>query len=317
MLWLTPDARNLQSLSYEYTGVEPEAARFGAGGTWHFHAMPNGATFIDRWLIRLPTLVPDNTAMRGQTVAIRSGRGVDAAVSGRQPLPMKVAQSSEQGGMVLRAQWSDSVSWAFELPTVSGVVREVGTHRPLTGVSVAFRGTSIGGITDSAGVFILPGVLEGHYLLSAADTVVVSRARARIVTTPIVVRAAANVPLVVELPPRLNGDERGCPGGQIPAQSAALFGRLDPAPGLTQDLAVQATWQSTDSKVMLGGSASALRDERTVEVDQDGHFVICGLPRTYVHLSLRANGRVLSDSTITIPKLSEVVDVVLSARPRP
>ncbi len=56
VIWIDDAIRELRSFDFLYTELEPAAMRAEAGGHMVFATAPNGVSFIERWIMRLPVL---------------------------------------------------------------------------------------------------------------------------------------------------------------------------------------------------------------------------------------------------------------------
>jgi hypothetical protein len=59
VIWIDRVTPKLRTLEFRYTGLEPAATESGSGGHIEFRTMQNGVAFIERWHLRLASLVAD------------------------------------------------------------------------------------------------------------------------------------------------------------------------------------------------------------------------------------------------------------------
>lgn len=162
VLWITRQNPELVQLEFKYTGVLPEAARAGNGGTMRFRTMANGVVFIESWSITIPYVQEVR-----QSSSINIGKPM-----------LDVRQVSETGGYVVDATWPDGEHWHQPMGAIRGDVREVGTNFPINSASVSVTGTA-SAETDSAGSFLFQPLPPGRYQVKLVDTALSTLARPR------------------------------------------------------------------------------------------------------------------------------------------
>lgn len=143
-LWLDRKSAELRSIEYRYVNIlsEQEAvARGGAG----FVRMANGAWTISRWDIRMP-LVEQIVNLRGQA-------------------ELRVSAVLVAGGELALARQGSDTLWARPPVSLSGVVIDSTTGRPVSGARVSLAGTELRDSTDDRGRFSIARVLLGEYTL--------------------------------------------------------------------------------------------------------------------------------------------------------
>jgi hypothetical protein len=143
--WIDTASRSLVDVTWRYTGVSTQFARYDPGGHVWFRAMPNGSTVIDRWFIRLPQAVAPST----------DHTGFGASRSTRPP------EIHQQGGELADAHWPDGQAWHASLGALAGTVTRGGLPAP--GQHVQLLDTPYTAETDSAGHFRIQNLVPGPY----------------------------------------------------------------------------------------------------------------------------------------------------------
>jgi carboxypeptidase family protein len=163
VIWIGSVSPALRSLQFRYTGLEPAAMRSGAGGEVVFREVANGAVFVERWTLRLPTLTRRQIgASPPQPVA--PGRDRSSRTD------LRVLAMKEVGGRVTDARWVDGVTW-HELPSgISGIVAREGSDAPIAGAQISLGAIFEATESDAHGQFVLAPVIPGRYALTVIDT---------------------------------------------------------------------------------------------------------------------------------------------------
>lgn len=255
-LWLEGSAPALHSLDFTYTDPDDALKRVSAGGTLAFQSMPNGVTFIKDWVLSLPVI--DSSSRAGTIREYRVG------VFGQRRLPL---QTSEAGGLVLRATWPDGSMWKTSLGPFSGAVVEQQSTTAMPDIRVMFEATPDTLVSDSAGHVRLFPMLPGRYRAVAVDTSLAAYIDAR-VTQQDVVQRAGGTSVVFELPSLTDLVKTICEGLKVPLASATLLGRIRDGQqhpiALPRNVSIAASWK--------GGA-------RAVMLDAQGRFAVCGVPQ--------------------------------------
>ena len=153
VLWIDRTTPALQSVTFQYTGIEIDAIRRGAGGWMTFRTMPNVVVFVDRWNIRTITFT---RPIAGPSAARLAGRGGIAS------------SIHEGGGEVAHAEWPGGVTYDTSLGSVRGRVLSADRSNGVANALVWLEGTDYAMVTDSAGSFVTDGRLPGPYDVAAA-----------------------------------------------------------------------------------------------------------------------------------------------------
>ena len=279
-LWLSPQATELLDLEFQYTGVDPEATRAGAGGAMRFRTMPNGVVFIDSWSILIPTMTEIRQRGAGGSP---TARGV-------------VNDLVETGGYVLAASWNDGTKWSEPLGGIRGTVRaKSGTD--VDGVLVAAPGASTA--TNNLGAYSLP-LPPGRYRVGLIDSAFAGYAEPREQTREIVVTRSDAVTVDFEIPSResilgdLCRDHRGSGAsvllGLIEDRSAALPGKLR----------VRSAWVSSRSRSNEVELDRLAQSSNVSPVTSSGRFYVCGVPASssWISLRLELDGTTVADTAL-------------------
>ena len=128
VIWMDAASPQLRTLDFIYTSLEPAAMSARAGGHIEFRTMPNGVAFIERWVLRLPSLELIDTRLPGSATVARSARGTPRS----QRADTRVNQIGETGGIVISAIWDDGTEWNDTPSIVAGFVKGRRTTTPVT-----------------------------------------------------------------------------------------------------------------------------------------------------------------------------------------
>lgn len=151
-LWIDTVARRLQQIQFEYVGFDKKLTTLHLGGDIRFREAGNGLVFVDRWSLRIPTVI-DDTLWTGRNST---------------PVARRWLVAQESGGEVAAARWPDGFAWNGTL--TSARVRVVDRDgKPLSGSAVRLTGTEYGALTDESGVAVLRRMLSGSYEGTASD----------------------------------------------------------------------------------------------------------------------------------------------------
>ncbi len=296
VIWMDGTRAALRSLDFRYTSLEPAARAANAGGVIDFRSMPNGVSFIDRWIMHLPALTEEQSRQRTvrDPAQFHARRATDYRAH--------VSAIVETGGQVLTAKWDDGVSWRANPTGIAGRVTSDG--RPASGAVVALEGANVRATANAKGEFTFDRLVPGTYALVATDTSLINYVDERRAERTIRVRADTLTPIVIDLPRFAAMLDRVCHKSEMPKESAILLGQIvndrgepDPTVHLT------ATWQANYNN---GGPLELDRDVRVngasqqTDADDQGRFSICGVV-TQRPIHLRASrGRAYSDTTIQV-----------------
>jgi hypothetical protein len=155
VLWLDGRTAELRTVEYRYTrgsGVAPVNDR--AGGRVEFKRLPNGAWIVTRWRILMPASQAGAPATSSPIPTVQTAARVALA---------------EEAGQVVEVRTSDgSPVEMVAFASITGVVFDSTTSRPLAGALVSLAGTADSARSDAEGRFTLPHLAEGVYALGFA-----------------------------------------------------------------------------------------------------------------------------------------------------
>ena len=296
-LWIDTVARALVDITYKYVGMDPRFDEYDPGGQMFFREMPNGTVVIDRWSIRMVGGESDGAMPPPQPVSSPS----------RLPAALRRA---EVWGELAQASWPDT-TWHSTL----GVLRLQLTRpngSPAPGVTVRLVDTDYSGISDSAGVAVIPDLIPGPYAVSVGGDPALIPLGVTIATSLrfTSVRqqtwsAILRVPTVQDyVSDRCHRSEprssTGAGDGWVIARVTSSNG--DPISGVKWDLAVRSA----------GVERPVLHAE---EVPSDGIVQYCRLRRgDEVVLAFRAPGMAETSRTLTLSRQVNVVTVEMKPR---
>jgi hypothetical protein len=282
----------LESVQYDYVNVKPPLDDARPGGAMYFEHMPSGITMIQRWHIRGAYFVGLSTPAGGVAVTISgripAGAGSAPARATRPANRRATVQATETGAMIELMQWPDAPPFIAKLATVSGVLTDKYTKRPLTNTPIRLYRTPYETKTDSTGAFSLVDVLPGVYEADAGDFALEQYGAAPPLIGPVAIKYGPNsLALTGEGPEavvvRACG-EKGDGRLEMPRQFAgknAIFGQVtfDSRPVKQADLRLEVTLAGA----VAGTPAFPLKGK----TDKQGRFRICGLPGGTVALVAR------------------------------
>jgi len=307
VIWMDRITPQLRSLDFLYTGLEPAATRARSGGHIEFRTMENGLTFIERWRLRLATLL---VAERSRDVA--SGIPNER----RNRADFRVADLRESGGVVLAASWPDGTNWRDSLSGLTGSVVQLHLPISIPAAVVSLSGTDAETQTSSNGSFELSPVVPGRYTVVVTDTTLAEYAAPRSTKlTADIVRGRLTT-IRVELPPLVDVIRDVCREQRMPRGTSMIIGRVI-LPGATRPSGrVLARWQANynngspvTSENGLGRAVAVNGAEQRVDLDDAGHFVVCGVARERpIHLRYMEGERFADTTVITADTLMHPVE---------
>jgi hypothetical protein len=235
VIWMDRITPQLRSLDFLYTGLEPAATRARSGGHIEFRTMENGLTFIERWRLRLATLLVDERS-RDVASGIPNER--------RNRADFRVADLRESGGVVLAASWPDGTNWRDSLSGLTGSVVQLHLPISIPAAVVSLSGTDAETQTSSNGSFELSPVVPGRYTVVVTDTTLAEYAAPRSTKlTADIVRGRLTT-IRVELPPLVDVIRDVCREQRMPRGTSMIIGRVI-LPGATRPSGrVLARWQA-------------------------------------------------------------------------
>ena len=268
VLWVDPENGELQWLDYRYEFLDiPDSDRLG--GKIRFYGLPNGTWIVREWYIRMPILEESRRIGRrgrAQLVGLREQGGLVSRVN---DLQGDLVLDSEAGiieGVVLASEGSD---------VVEAVVVSLENGRRAT--------------TDEDGRFQFTDLTEGYYSLRvlnpALDSLGLSAEPVFLQVSPGEVTSArlrfsSSDTVIAERCAPIDPDYEGILTG------FALNERGAPLPGAR----VSVAWQ--EFEIQANGNPRTVDNVVTTpELEDDGFFLMCGLPRDRpVDITVEWNG---------------------------
>jgi len=299
VVWIDGVTPQIRSIDFRYTGLEPAAERVGSGGHIEFRSMENGVAFIERWRLRLATLVSDGR----QRLDFAPGFPRDR----RSRNEFRVAELRESGGVVLAAAWPDGTSWNDSPAGVNGSVVHLRSALSIPAAVVALAGTEIQARTTADGTFDLAPVVPGRYTLVVTDTTLSDYAAPRSTQLSAEVSRGRFTTVRAELPPLADVIRDLCRNQPVPGGTSMIVGRIAwPGPERPTGRLV-ARWQATynngspvTAENSTGRAIAINGAEQRVDLDDQGRFVVCGVARGRpIHLRY-AEGDRFADTTFFV-----------------
>jgi len=276
VIWLDRNAPALRSLDFRFVGLEPAAASVGTGGHLEFRTVANGVSFIEWWVIRLPSLT-----------LVRATAATPIPVRRQDRVAARVAEIHENGGQVAAVTWNDGTAWHQRPTAIVGTAVQRDRGIPAANAVATLVGTGDTTLTGADGQFTFARVVPGKYNLTVIDTTLHAFASDRVETRPVdVVRGEiSNVRLA--LAPLVDVIADLCRGQKVRDGTSTLIGRVAlPLDSSVRGARVRASWQGnfnggTPVHVDDGASRSVTIDNaaQDIDVDDAGHFVVCGVAR--------------------------------------
>ncbi|MGH7638401.1 MAG: carboxypeptidase regulatory-like domain-containing protein, partial [Gemmatimonadaceae bacterium] len=294
IIWLDRASSELRRLDFQYENVEAELQDAGAGGAVEFARLRNDAWMVSRWSIRMPIVEQRTQAVSGFGLSSRSAYAV-------------VNDIEEEGGVLALVTQGNDTLFASVPLSITGVVQDSVTKRPLSGAHVLVRGTGLQTSTDTTGRFRLIDLLPGRYTIEAAtaelDAVGVNRtADVTVTDNP--------VPVTIILPDLARVMSRLCPDARGGIVAGTVWRQRDSvgAPRV-QVVAMYKEYRRNGSVLVeMSRVLNATTDLR-------GRFHVCGAPidREIMLVAESDSGNSAPVSArIPLGKRLALADVVLS-----
>lgn len=151
-VWIDTVARRLEQIQFEYVGLDKSLRSLHLGGDIEFRELANGVVLIDRWSLRIPTVVTDTLQIERDA----------------KPIVREWLLAQESGGAVATARWGDGSSWTAPLAEVN--VRAVDHDgNPVGGLLVSVDSSDYHATTDAHGLAVLSYMMPGTYRGTAID----------------------------------------------------------------------------------------------------------------------------------------------------
>jgi hypothetical protein len=278
VVWMDRVSPRIRSLDFRYTGLEPAAERVGSGGHIEFRSMETGVAFVERWHLRLATLVVDGK----QRVDFAPGLSRDRR--GRNEF--RVAELRESGGSVLTAVWPDGAVWSDSLAGLTGSVVQRRSSLSIPAAVVALSGTNQRTLTAADGSFELVPVVPGRYTFTVTDTTLAEYAAPRSSRLDAEVVRGRLTTIRAELTPLADVIREVCRDQTVPRGTSMVVGRASVLGAERPTGQVIARWQATynngspvTAENSTGRTLAINGAEQRVDIDEKGRFVVCGVAR--------------------------------------
>jgi hypothetical protein len=272
VIWIDGAVPQLRSLDFLYTALERAAMAMKTGGHIEFRMMPNGVAFIERWHLRLP-------AFEQLAVARKAGnpnQDLFRPPTRQQRTDFRVHEIIEAGGVVLTAKWDDGAEYRDTAAVIRGTVTQRRTNAPVAHAIVALIGTADTVLTNGSGEFAFE-VLPGKYGLSVADTSLRAYVQSRMVSQTVSVARARTTTTRLELAPIGDVIKDVCRDVPVYDTELVLLGHVfAPERARIPNAVATATWLEPTG--VTGGAISYRTARRDSDVDDEGRFVVCGVP---------------------------------------
>jgi hypothetical protein len=271
VMWLEESGSRLRRVEFNYVNLSRELDVPDALGELTFRDLPNGTWLIEEWRIRTPVIGTQQSGFGNRT-------------------NLRVLRYNETGGLVNRVTNADGTVISEGNPgrKVSGIVAD-SSGAPASGLRVLVDGAPIDATTDATGAFQLPGLGDGIWTL-----VVNSPALERVgfggVTLDVdigrtdVQNARIALPSVTTVAERMCATRRE--SGNLydgrkhdPKNSILVVRAFDQngVPAIGGKLAIgwnRIIFEVARDRPEIGSS----REERSATLDEQGTFVMCGIP---------------------------------------
>lgn len=305
VVWMRRNPLDIISVEYSYTNVERALQRVKPGGSIRFRQMPNGITMIHAWRIRGGAAASPSSSSSMQRTRVGSGGVLTRARAprgGRDP----VVTVSETGAVIELMQWADVPTYVAPLGTVSGVVIDKATKKPLTNALLRFDGTPFKTVTDSTGAFTMHDVLPGLYAADVGDPELQFYGAEAPFIGPLAIRYGANTGLRLEAEGPAGTVFRGCDektDGRVVMPKAiggpnAVFGRVVAGKLAAGELGFRAEVSPVG---MTPGTQPFMLKGKT---DKFGRFRLCGLPHGSVKIVTDLRKSWLGIAEVTLDPLN-------------
>ena len=148
-VWLDRASSELRRVAFGYANVSNNDEDH-AGGEMRFARLDNGGWVISQWSIRMPVLE--------RPAETRSFRGKQLPDAG-----LHVAEIQVTGGALGTVIAGRDTVWTPAPVTLTGVVLDSASRKPLADARVTLAGTVLSDVTDDRGRFAIHGVLPGEH----------------------------------------------------------------------------------------------------------------------------------------------------------
>ena len=298
VIWIDRVTPKLRTLEFRYTGLEPAATESGSGGHIEFRTMQNGVAFIERWHLRLASLVADPRRR-----SLPSGVPNDRT----KRTDFRLVDLRESGGIVLDATWPDGVAWHDSVAGLAGSVVQRHSSLAIPAATITLVGTNTETVASPDGSFGLLPLVPGRYTVVVTDTTLGRYARARSTELTADVTRGRFTTIRVELPPLIDVIRDICRDQPVPRGSSLIVGRVRPL-GVDRPTGnIVARWQANynngspvRSENGVGQPVTVDGSEQRIKPDDQGNFVVCGVARGRPIRLRYSEGERFADTTVVV-----------------
>jgi Carboxypeptidase regulatory-like domain len=272
VIWIDRSTPAVRTLDFLYTALERPATQFGAGGHIEFVTVPNGISFVERWVLHLVNMeVLHLRAPVSEQLAFKPRRRRDRT-------DLRATNIDETGGQVLAADWPDGTRWRAPETGVTGHVVQTDAGVPVAHALVSVTGSADTVETDAQGAFSFRRMVPGRYELVAADTTISAHVPARRVLQVVDVPRDRVVEVRLKVPPLTDLLADLCENQRRPRNSTAILGHVIPdGRALPKGATIFAKWQAFENSGVGRIPTGVTTTQQTVEIDDSGRFIVCGV----------------------------------------
>ena len=155
------DSSSFAHSTFYIPSLNPPRCGRKPADTWCSATAPNGVSFIEQWIMRLPVLTaPSSPSPQPHRHRARRQDRRD----------LRVSEIEETGGRMLDATWDDRTTWSAKPTGLAGIAVESRSQSPIAGAIVALDGTSDTAVANARGAYALTRAIPGRYSATISDT---------------------------------------------------------------------------------------------------------------------------------------------------
>lgn len=279
--WLDARTLHLQLVEFNYVNVTSIPFAEHASGRVEFRMLPNGGWLINRWSIRMPSVVQQTRAQNFNA--------------------SNISVFTEQGGEVHGAIASGRSYTIGATGTLAGSLVDSTTARPLAGAVVTLGSVTLTDRTDEDGRFRLTGVPRGRYAVRFQHPRLDSLPAYNRPLLIADVRATDTTVVELAIPPLARSVLAEC---ETRRGRTAVYGMVRDAV-TRQPLSEARLTLAWDSVIVNAAAIGSARRGRDIRTGSDGRYITCDVPFDHhIEATIEIDGRVLQRTqfrTITSP----------------
>ena len=280
-LWLSRSTSQLRRMEFTYLNVPgmPSLADREAGGVMTFTHLPGGRVVISGWQIRMPRFIRMNT----------------------QDTRMRTEAVIVDGGELVVVRRGDDTLYRRPPLSVTGMVRDSTSDRPVASATVALLGTTANAVTGADGRFTLTDLLPGEYAVvistPSLDSISAMKSGELLVVEGMG-SPTFRVPSALAMSMAICGRDLQGDAGR---GRGAVFGSVTDAAGEPVDAGVQvrAVWNDIGAAPSQTTPVSRITRFLSTLTDAAGSFRLCGVPMETL-LTIRAIPDSGRSETVTV-----------------